>query len=265
VERLVVFSPPIKRLLAQAKAEAVARNHSQVDIGHLALVLLSDEHLVQLLSDEPDIEGLIVVLRQRIYDGLIEEFWKARGSSKPTPAVYLNLPFLDDQFAPSQESLKISFSDRSLENRLSSRSETILGAAVWAARKFGHSQITVECLMLGLLHETFGATFNTFSLFGVRYFDAETIFQSACVRVSDRSAAARDLSFNARLILLKSEAIAQEWAAESIEPEHILLAIAAECKGSAAFACEALQIDGQELEADLVAEMIKLSVNQFDR
>ena len=145
---------------------------------------------------------------------------------------------------------------RLLEDCLSKRSERVFGAAVFEARRLEQSHISIENIMLGLIIVSGGITEEVLTYFEIYDQPAREYLESACIRGSDRTAARRDLSYNGWLLLEKSLAIAQKWQDKEIEPEHMLLAIVDERFGIAALACEALELDCEEIRSVLTARMI---------
>ena len=250
----VVFAPGVWQLLVRAKAEAQRTRTEKVDLNHLAIAVLSSEK--ELADELAKCSGIAASALQIRLQQCI--FWQHHRRMDVGVGIELRKETLDEQVIsnpPKPASLVVT--RRCLEDALSDRSNMVMGFAVLEARKLRQSQISIENIMVGLVHESFGITFDVFNHLNISEDEVRDNLAWLCIRASDRTAARRDLSRNGWLLLEKALSIAQRWHDKEIEPEHILLAIADEQKGIASLACEALVIDGDELRLELTRRMIE--------
>jgi ATP-dependent Clp protease ATP-binding subunit ClpA len=146
---------------------------------------------------------------------------------------------------------------RTIKDRLSKRSEVVFERAILESKKFCHSKISVETIMLGLLYEIFGPTYEVFSLLDLNLINSRKILAASCRRHSARTVVFRLLSANALRLMERAWEFAQGLKLNRIEPEHIVIAIAEEEHGVASFVCEALAIGGSLLRAEVITAMNK--------
>ncbi len=251
------LAPRSRGLLLLARDQARELRVPYVDLNHLVIALLEAEDWLRPLianSEFSNANALVKLLKQCS----LQQHHKLHGTSATADFpefIHVNLDEVDELEPSSPLCLPIAAKD-SIEERLSHRSEVVIGYAVEASRKLKHSQISIETIMLGLLYETFGTTFEVFSALGLSLLDAHDVIASVCCeRISERTAALRPLSRNASKLLERAWSFAQLMKSDNIAPEHILLAVAEESKGVASFVCEALMLDGLRLRAELITAM----------
>lgn len=241
-------------LLARDKAHELRVNY--IDLNHLAISLLATENwlrdLVQSCTSTTPF-----ALAKRLQLCSLQQHHALMGprtTDSSSIALPMSLDEVDEQLEPWPPPGKPS-EEKGIRDRLNRRSESVLRSAAHEARKFGHSQISIETIMLGLLYETFGPICDVFSTLGLNALESGEILASCCDRISERAAAQRPLSRNALRLMERAWSFAQLMKSNRIEPEHILLAIAEESDGVASFVCEALKIDGNILRAELITAM----------
>jgi hypothetical protein len=149
---------------------------------------------------------------------------------------------------------------KTVEECLSRRSKIVYEHAILESKNFGHSEILVETIFLGLLYETFGPTCDVFSLLDLNLRDSRKILSPICRRRSSRTVAFRTLpvlSVNALRLTERAWEFSQLMKVNEIEPEHVVLAIADEEHGVASLLCEALALTGGLLRAEIIEAMGK--------
>lgn len=258
----VKFGPDVRGILLAAMKKADNLRVDYVDLNHLAVALLeSEDWLTEIISSCTDTSprSLIYRLNQcslQQYHLFIRSITEPSSYYSSSIGVVLNLDDLDTQIEQSESvDLQRAIPERRIEDRLSSRSEVVMGFAVLESRKLGLSRISVETIMLGLLYETFGPSYEVLKLFSLNLEDARALFKKCCARGSERTAATRPLSGNALRLMEKAWGFAQIMKLKEIDPEHILLAIIEEEHGVASFVCEALLIDGKSMRSELISAM----------
>jgi ATP-dependent Clp protease ATP-binding subunit ClpA len=253
---VIRLSPKSRGLLLLARDKAHELRVNYIDLNHLAISLLATENWLRDLITSCTSTTTFALIK-RLQQCSLQQHHALLGP-RTTDSSSIGLPMsldeVDEQLEPWPPPGKPS-AEKSIEDRLNRRSEIVLGYAVHEARKLGHSQISIETIMLGLLSETFGPTFDVFSTLGLNLLDSREILASCCDRISERAAAMRPLSRNALRLMERAWRFAQLMKSNRIEPEHILLAIAEESEGIASFVCEALKIDGNILRAELISAM----------
>ena len=251
------LSPRSRGLLLLARDQAHELRLPYIDLNHLVIALLEAEDWLRPLianSEFSNANALVKLLKQC---SLQQHYKLERTSAASDSPEFLHLTLDEVDGLESSSPLGLNDATKNgIEDRLNRRSQVVMGYAVEASRKLKHSQISIETIMLGLLYETFGTTFDVFTVLGLSLLDAHDVIASTCCeRISDRTAALRPLSRNSSKLMERAWNFAQLMKSDRIAPEHILLAIAEESKGVASFVCEALMIDGQRLRAELITAM----------
>jgi ATP-dependent Clp protease ATP-binding subunit ClpA len=251
------LAPRSRGLLLLARDKARELRVPYIDLNHLALALLEAEDWLRPLIQTSEFTNATALAKTLKQCSLHQHHQLQSGFSTHTSSVGLPMTLneIDDDIEPWLPPGPLPLAKKSIEELLNSRSEIVMGFAVLESKRFGHSQISIETIMLGLLYETFGPSYDVFTLLGLNLEDARKIFASCCDRISERTATFRPLSRNASRIMERAWTIAELMKSTRIAPEHILLAIAEESEGVASFVCDALAIDGHTLRADIIAAM----------
>jgi Clp amino terminal domain, pathogenicity island component len=253
----VRLAPESRTLFLLARDIAGELRIPYIDLNHLAIALIDTEDWLRRLIGDIGFSTPSALVK-RLRQCSLHQYFKLQGQGSDADLPkwqYVALDAIDDMEPLSPSCPQSSGKDR-IEERLSPRSEVIMGYAVEASKKLKHSQISIESIMLGLLYETLGTTVDVFKVLGLNRFEAREVIACACYeRISERTAALRPLSRNALKVMERAWSCAQLMKSDRIAPEHILLAIADESEGVASFVCEALMIDGQKLRAELITAM----------
>ena len=243
------LAPESRGLLLLARAKAHELGRPTIDLCHLALALLETQRWLRDIIDR--LCRSSGAIRSRLEECTVFDQGAEYSS---TIGLHVSLDEIDDQVETWAES---ETSETSLEDRLSRRSDIVFKHARLESRKLNQSKISVETLMLGLLYETFGPTYDVFSLLDLNLLDSRKVLAISCTRRSARPAVVITLSVNALRLMERAWEFTQLLKKNRIEPEHILLAIAEEEYGVASFVCEALAIEGRLLRAEVISALNK--------
>ena len=255
----IKLAPKSRGLLLLARDQARELRLSYIDLNHLAIALLeAEDWLRPLVADSKFSNAAALVKRLKQCSFLQHHVLQGeRGSSDLPVWQTLTLDDIDARLEPYslEASRLLPAAAISIEERLDPRARVVMGYAVEESRKFGHSRISIATIMLGLLYETFGPTFQVFNVLDLNLLESRQILAVFSGRNSVRAAALRPLSHNALRVMECGWRFAQLMKSNLIAPEHILLAMAEESEGVASFVCEALSIDGKVLRTELIAAM----------
>jgi ATP-dependent Clp protease ATP-binding subunit ClpA len=253
----IKLSPRSRELLLLARDQARELRLPYIDLNHLAIALLEAEDWLPALIADSEFSSAGALVKRLKQCSLQQHHLlnSERGNNNLPMRQPLTLDDVDNRLDALGAFHLLPPAEVSLEERLDRRSEVVMGYAVEESRKLGLSQISIETIMLGLLYETFGPTFQVFNVLDLNLLDAREVLTTCCGRISERAAALRPLSRNAVQVMECAWRFAKLMKSTQIAPEHILLAVAEESDGIASFVCEALAIDAKLLRAELIAAM----------
>jgi hypothetical protein len=248
------LAPESRGFLLLARDKAYELKSISIDVNHLALALLETQKWLRELVDTFTGSNFLILARRLEKCSVLHQ---DAGYSSSIGLV-VSLDEVDDRIEPWSEQ-GVPPTTRTVEDRLSRRSEIVLKHAILETKKFCHTKISVETIMLGLLYETFGPTYDAFSLLDLNLLEARKIIAASCTRSSTRSSprtsVPRRFSVNALRLMERAWEFSLKLKVNRIEPEHIVLAIAEEEHGVASFVCEALAIRGSLLRTEMIAAL----------
>lgn len=229
------FSPKVIQVLTDAweLSEQMHRDGASLeglDVNHLALVLLRDEHRAvrEIFAAQEKLSALTRGLEWCIK-------WQ-RQRNENQVLVEIDLSDLDDRFAGEESDKPPHLS------RISVLTKKVLEKAEEEAIKERCDSIHIEHLLLGIFNCRYLAIPEILEEAEYQAFELKCILKR---RGSARSTGRCRLAHTADSIMKKAYGVAQSLGQTKTEPEHILLAILREADGLAYFA---LRVTGLEWE-----------------
>ena len=253
------FAPESRVILSLAKDKANKLKAASIASSHLALALLKSQRWLREIVEGFTGSSVSTIVRRLEHCSsfqLSESNELNTVTSSSTIELTVSFDNLDNQIEPWSQS-KAAPLMSTIEDRLSKRSKIVLEHAIFESKKLHLPSVSVETIMLGLLNETFGPTYQAFSILDLDLTDAHKILTASARRHSGRTHVSRTLSVNALRLMERAWHFAQLLKMNRIDPEHIALAIAEEEHGVASFVCEALAIHGSLLRAEVLTAMNK--------
>jgi Clp amino terminal domain, pathogenicity island component len=255
---MIRFAPESRVILVLARDKASQLKVPCIDLNHLALALLEAQGWLRDLVEgfTGSIPRAIVRRLERCSSSQHLELNSSNASCHSTIELTVSFDEIDDQIELWSD-IKATPAIGTIVDRLNKRSEVVFEHAILESKKLCCSKISVETIMLGLLSETFGPTYDVFTLLDLNLINSRKILAASCRLGSTRTVGSGTLSANALRLMEHAWQFAQLLKMNRIEPEHIVLAIAEEENGVAFFVCEALAIRGSMLRAEVITAMNK--------
>ncbi len=238
----IPFTPRVKKVLALASKEAKALNQSYVGTEHILLGLLCEGDGVAarvLTTLEVDIERT----RNEVLRELDPNF--SHGEAEPLPRALARAPSIED--LPAEPSTGTEFTPRAKEVLVLSRKE---------AGRLGHGCLGTEHLLLGLLSFGQGVAVHVFQKQGLNLevVRAEVEKQTG---LGPETASSGLIPYTpcAKKALVQAALEARALRHSYVGTEHLLLGLLGDGEGGAACVLKALEIDREQLRADILKEL----------